>query len=364
MQHELLASVEELISATFLSTLEGRAIVEVCCAPFDSVDSVSGSRLLKVETNGGRGPRYVLKRISPEWDWIMRATSDDRARAVVSWQTGLLDRLPPSAVHGVIACARDGSGWAILMRDVGAGLIPSGDGVMDVPDNERFLGTMAAIHATFWNQPEAVDPALGFCELRHRYTELSPETGRREADRGSLATIPKLLLEGWPLLGTMVDPAVARVIGALLEDPQPLCDALSRFPQTVVHGNLKLGNLGIIRSRRPRVVILDWEVVGPAPPAVDLAWYLAVNSARLPVPKEDAIHFYRRSLAEHLGAGFDRSWWEPQLELALLGAFLQLGWAKAIGAARGTTDVIRARERAELAWWSERVRIGAKRLQA
>jgi len=362
MQRELLTSVEELISVEFFSALEGRAIAEVRVTPFDSVDSVSGSRLLRVEVNGGQGLRYVLKRISPEWDWIMRATDDHQARAVVSWQTGLLDRLPSNVVHGVIACARDGNGWAILMRDVGAALIPSGDDVISVSDNECFLATMAAIHASFWNQPEVVDPALGFCGLRYRYAELSPETGRREAERGRSATIPRLLLEGWGLLETVVDAAVAQVIGHLLEDPQPLCAALLRFPRTVVHGNLKLGNLGLFREERPRVVILDWEVVGPAPPAVDLAWYLAVNSARLPVTKEDAIFFYQRSLAERLGARFDRSWWEPQLELALLGAFLQLSWEKALGAAKGPTEAVRAREWAELAWWSERVRVGAKHL--
>ena len=362
MQRNLLASVEELISTDFLSDLENRSIAKVRCIPFDSVDSVSGSQLLRIETNDGDGPRYVLKRISPEWDWIMRATGDDRARAVVSWQTGLLDRLPSNVVHGVIACARDGNGWAILMRDVGAALIPPGDDVIEVSENECFLATMAAMHATFWNQPDAVDPALGFCALRHRYTELSPETGRREAERGSSATIPGLLLEGWGLLNTVVDPMVARVIHTLLEDPQPLCDVLRRFPQTVVHGNLKLGNLGLFREERSRVVILDWEVVGPAPPAVDLAWYLAVNSARLPVTKEEAILSYQHSLAERLGPRFDQSWWVPQLEIALLGGFLQLGWAKALGAVKGATEAIRGRERAELAWWAERVRVGAKHL--
>jgi hypothetical protein len=86
-------------------------------------------------------------------------------------------------------------------------------------------------------------------------------------------------------------------------------------------------------------VLLDWAVVGTAPPAVDLAWYLAVNSARLPVSREETIETYLRHLREALGDRLQLSWWEPQLDLALLGAFVQLGWPKIFGALRGAPGV-------------------------
>jgi aminoglycoside phosphotransferase (APT) family kinase protein len=108
-------------------------------------------------------------------------------------------------------------------------------------------------------------------------------------------------------------------------------------------------------------VLLDWAVVGLAPPAVDLAWYLAVNSARLPISKEATIDAYRDRLAGALGSRFDPAWWQPQLELALLGGFLQLGWPKAFGAVRGDAAT-QQRERAELTWWSRAVLAGAERL--
>ena len=79
-------------------------------------------------------------------------------------------------------------------------------------------------------------------------------------------------------------------------------------------------------------------MIGPAPPGVDLAWYLAVNSARLPVPKKAAIACFRRELERRLGNRFDEQWWQPQLELSLLGGFLQLGWAKVLGAARARAN--------------------------
>jgi hypothetical protein len=67
-------------------------------------------------------------------------------------------------------------------------------------------------------------------------------------------------------------------------------------------------------------------------------------------------------LRDVLGDRFARSWWEPQLDLALLGAFLQLAWPKVHGALFGEPPV-RAREQDELRWWSERVRRGASRLE-
>jgi hypothetical protein len=109
------------------------------------------------------------------------------------------------------------------------------------------------------------------------------------------------------------------------------------------------------------LVLLDWAFVGVAPPAVDLGWYLAVNSARLPVAREATIETFGHCLRDVLGDRFEPSWWEPQLDLAQLGAFVQLGWPKVLGALRGEPDV-RAREQDELRWWSERVLRGARRL--
>jgi hypothetical protein len=110
------------------------------------------------------------------------------------------------------------------------------------------------------------------------------------------------------------------------------------------------------------VVLLDWDRVSEGPAALDLAWYLAVNSTRLPESKEDSIACYRAALASRLDSVFSDDWWAPQLDLCLLGGFLQLGWPKLLGAALGD-DVTRAREQAELNWWSARVRAGARRLQ-
>ena len=136
--------------------------------------------------------------------------------------------------------------------------------------------------------------------------------------------------------GTVLAPAAAAVAGPLARDPGPLVEALAATPQTFVHSNWKLDNLGT--DDAGRAVLLDWEQPGRGPALSDLAWYLAINCRRLPVSKEESIAMYRAALE---AAGIDTgAWWERQLALCLLGALVQFGWEKALG---GYDE--------ELAWW-------------
>ena len=121
--------------------------------------------------------------------------------------------------------------------------------------------------------------------------------------------------------------------------------ALAATPQTFVHSNFKLDNLGT--DDAGRTVVLDWEQPGCGAPLSDLAWYLAINCRRLPQSKEASIAAYREELE---GCGIDTGpWWERQLALCLLGAMVLFGWEKALG---GYDE--------ELAWWeTESVRAAA-----
>jgi hypothetical protein len=357
MKHQLYTSIDEMLTPKALSELAGQPVTAVRRLPLHSDDSKSGSHFLMVETNGGQGQRYILKRISMEWDWIMRATDDHLCRSVTLWQHGLYDRLPAEIEHGVVSCATEGSGWAILMRDVEAALLPYAR--FDGADNEHILDAMAALHATFLALPDLADPMLGLCNLRHVYTFHSPQTGRREA--GGPDGHPRLILEGWDMLQTMIEPDVKDVIYELLENPQPLCNALSRYPQTLLHGDWRQANLGLLRGEPTQVILLDWQLAAVAPPAVELARYLGTTSALLPISKEAAIAYYQQSLAYRLGDRFEESWWRPQLELGLLGGFLQDGWAIALKATHWSEgDGARDHWQADVAWWSEQVRTGVK----
>lgn len=113
--HDLYPSVDELLAPTAFRDYLGRPVVAVRVRPLRSDGGVSGSALSAVEAIDGQGKvsRYVLKRTSPQWDWIMRATDDACGREVAVWRTGLLDRLPAALGHAVVAAARDGAGWAL-----------------------------------------------------------------------------------------------------------------------------------------------------------------------------------------------------------------------------------------------------------
>jgi hypothetical protein len=355
MPHKPFANLDALLTPETLSNLAGSAIGSVRSLPLIGGHAASGSHLLAIETNGGKGPRFVVKRASSDWDWIMRATDDRVGREALAWTSGLLDRLPPEVEHSIFACARDEGGWAILMRDIGDALFPPHDPYLGLPiaaaDDTRILDALAAMHARFWDDASAADPALGFCTPEARYRAFSPQTGRHEASGTDF--YPRIIREGWDLLPNLIDPGVADLIAGLADDPGPLTSALARYPQTVVHGDPRPPNLGLLRdgSQAPRVVLLDWQFVGPSAPAVDLAWYLYTSGPGRPGVQDAVIGCYRECLASRLGSRFGEAWWRPQLELSLLGQMIRSAQDMAWAAVRHESASVRQWANAELAWW-------------
>lgn len=367
MPYTLHTNVDELLSPLALSRFAGRPVSSVQIRPLTPDFAKSGSRISLVETNDGAGPRFVLKCVSCAWDWLMRATEDETCRSVTLWQHGVLDRLPPVIDHAVVACAHHGEGWAILMRDVGEALYVNRP--FSPEANRRFLDAMAAMHAAFLEDMTLCDYTLSLCRLEHVYGMFSPRTGHREA--GGPDELPRRILEGWETVERVADRDVARLTLELLADLTPLCDALGRYPHTLVHGDWRHANQGLIDAPHvasridapraaPRVVLLDWQLAAFAPPAVELGRYLGANAALLPGTKEESLDYYRARLASLLGPRFSESWWRPQLALGLLGGFVQDGWAMALKATTWHVGAdARERWRADLCWWSERVREGA-----
>jgi len=352
MQHVLYDSVDEMLAPETLSDLVGQSISSVRCAPFER-NGNSGSQLLAVETDEGQGPRYVLKRVSLEWDWGMRVTGDRRCRSVTLWQYGLLDQVSHAIEHTIIACARDQAGWAILMRDVSGTFLQRAS--VSRREYERVLDGLAVLHSTFWGAAILGDPALGLCDPAQFLTCLSPE---RLCDERQAHAFVSDILEGWALLETMVDADVVEVVRGLHRDPGPLCRALARTPRTLVHGDVFPGNLGLMGSTRAKVVLLDWQLATALPPAVDLTQCL--SDLRV-MDKEGAIAHYRHSLARRLGNRYDASWWRPQLVLGALAFFVSRGFAMPLFAERWSdSEDERAQQRANLAWFAEQVRAAVK----
>jgi Phosphotransferase enzyme family len=303
--------------------------------PIADAPGKSGAVLERLEIDG---EPYILKHLDLSDDWTMRASGSLRGAPLELWRRGILDRLPNCLNQPIVAAAPEGrsgdgrsGGCAVLMRDVGRWLVPVSDNPIPLSQHRRFLAHMAALHASFWD----CGPEVDVVPTMHRYLELSPWMAEAEAAIGSDHLVPQLVAKGWPLLAD-VAPAAAAVASPLARDPGPLVEALAATPQTFVHSNWKLDNLGSDDSGR--TILLDWEQPGRGAAASDLAWYLAINCRRLPQSKEDTIAAYRAALED---CGVDTEpWWGIQLSLSLLGALVQFGWEKALG---GYDE--------ELAWW-------------
>jgi hypothetical protein len=306
-------------------------------------DGKSGVGLERVEIDARP---YVVKHLRRSADWLMRATGDLIPRNVTLWRSGWLRRMPDCIDHTMVGAAwhhaAGGPGGAILMRDVGEWLLPEGDAEIPLVQHLRFLDHLAQMHVAFWD----CDDPIGLLDVTTRYLCFGPWLAETEIARGGDHPVPtRFVPEGWRRFWSRA-PRSAAILSSLFDDPTPLIVALEQTPRTLVHGDCKAGNLG--SHADGRTILIDWAFPGVGPPCSDLAWYLCLNRARLPQPKDDAIDAYRDALERHGIA--TEPWWDRQLGLCLVGALLQFGWEKALGD--------RDEDVAELEWWDTRAARG------
>lgn len=310
--------------------------------PVFTGDGKSGSSIERLAIDG---ERFVLKQLHPDQDWIARTLGDLCCWPVRLWSSGLLDQIPASIDHTVVdavaGLGRNGWGGALLMRDVTPWLVPEGDTVVTMDQHRRFLEHMAELHVRFWGFEDAV----GLLSLTGRYQFFCSGMVDVERALGWPQTVPRIAEQGWDRFAALSHPGVRAAL-ELRQEPEPLVAALAATPQTFLHGDWKMGNLGTHPDGR--TILLDWAYPGQGPAAADLAWYLALNAARLPEPKEAAVDAYRAALEGHGVATSE--WWERQLALAMLGEVVHFGWEKVFGAED------------ELGWWLARAEEGARLL--
>ena len=311
-------------------------------APLGGTDGKSGATLERVVIDG---EPFILKQMHPDHDWTMRGFGDLGCRPVEVWTSGLLDAMPPTIDHAVVGAAaglgRNGWGGALLLHDVSEHLVPEGDSPLSLADHRQLLDHLADMSATFWG----ADGTPDLLSLESRWSAFNPGWMAAEEGLGWPDPVPKIARDGWALFAERAPADVLDLVDALRHDIDPLVRAVRQTPLTFLHGDWKLGNLGVAPGR---TVLLDWTYPGIGPIGYELAWYLAINRARLPESKEESIDALRGSLEQR---DIDTTgWWEAQLELCLLGALVQFGWEKV----HDTAD--------ELGWWCDRAREGARRL--
>lgn len=299
--------------------------------PFDS-DGLSGALLERGRLDDGTP--VIIKHVEPAHDWLMQATGDS-GRVVALWEEGVFDRLPRSVEHAMLDVRSTPSGAIVVMRDMSPFMFGD-DGSRLRSSHRRMLAAAAAIHQAF-----DAPPRTQLCALRDLFAVLSPQSAARFApDNG----VPREAVDGWSRFADVVPRDVCEAVSAVHDEPDRLADTLLARPCALLHGDLKMSNLG---ATDDSVVIVDWGTVTTwAPPAVEYAWYLAVNGAALGASHDELLADIRQT-----DAGSD----DVALRLALLGALSQLGWAKALGATSDDTET-RHRERGGLAWWCVQAR--------
>ncbi|HEY2304600.1 MAG TPA: phosphotransferase [Streptosporangiaceae bacterium] len=290
------------------------------------------------------GQAYFLKRLSPATDWIMRATGDHVHRPYLVWRAGIMDKAPGCIDHTVVAMEVAGKGddatLSVLMRDVGACLVPPGDTQVPLSQHAGFLAHMAELAAAFWGWSDDI----GLTTMPQRLRFFAPDNIAAELTAGDVPGPIAAAAEGWRRLPGL--SALLWDIATLVhERPEVVAAPLGRTPPTFLHGDWKMGNLGSYPDGR--TILLDWAYPGSGPACWDLCWYLALNRARLPEPKDAAIDRFRAALEEH-GISTD-PWWERQLDLCVIGIMATFGWEKALG------------DPGELHWWQDRVARAAER---
>lgn len=254
MLRPLYPSLEVMLRPEEISRLLAEDVTEVQVSDFSATSAYSGSAFLNVAVNGEPRPRLFVKRIDGTRDFMARVTSDDRCRSVTLWQHGLLDRFPPEISSAVIACATDEQGHAILMANVRDDLMAQG-ARMTAEDNDVTLDAMAALHAEFWLDPALLDPDLGLCSSDDiwGFLLLPPKrVAQILQEPPSLtdvnADVLHLILEGWEVLPDIIGAAGADRVQAMANAHPAPSDAMSRYPWTLIHDDVRDANLAV---RRP-----------------------------------------------------------------------------------------------------------------
>jgi hypothetical protein len=134
--------------------------------------------------------------------------------------------------------------------------------------------------------------------------------------------------------------------------------ALDDQPATLIHGDLKLANVGI--EAGGAVAVVDWQMVMLAPVAIELGWFLVSNVNALPLPPKEVLDRYWAARAR-LGA-VARAERTRQDDLAILVGLLLRGWRKGYDAEAGITLASGVPARDDLTWWCERAIEAADRV--
>jgi hypothetical protein len=329
--------------------------------PFPN-DGWSGATMTRMRSRGGER-RFILKRDSLERDWIARATADGPLLRE-AWFAAQAPALPLPVRAPYLGAGMDGEEVGILMPDL-TGILFDWNATLSLAQLDRVLVAMATLHSHPWDDALVRD-ADHWTPWRERLTLICrPSLERSGPARDAVAD---RLIPGWDAWDRLASPGAREMIAALAADPGRLLAALSTEPRTLLHGDLKLANVGIATDGA--VEIVDWQMVMAAPVAVELGWFLVSNVNALPLSADDVLerYFSALDLAGTSGPGDPDSRMtvvasrQRQVDLAILIGLLLRGWRKGADADAGVTLASGVRADDDLVWWCDRAVEAAHRI--
>jgi hypothetical protein len=329
--------------------------------PFPN-DGWSGASMTLLRRGGG--DRFVLKRDSPDRDWIARSTLDGPLLRE-AWFAAAGPALPSPLRAPYLGVARDGDDVAILMPDL-TGELLDWDAPISVETLDRVLAGVAELHAYPWTVRGVLDPGP-WCPIPERVTLICRSSLERPGPARD--AVADRILPGWDAFDRLAPVAVRELIHGLGRDPAPLIAALGTETSTLLHGDLKLANVGL--AANGSIDLVDWQMVLVAPVAIELGWFLVSNVAALPLPAEEVIDRYRSRLAwaildaqkEGRSVGGMIGLDDVGVDLAILVGLLLRGWRKGYDAEAGITLASGMSARDDVAWWCERAVAASARLR-
>jgi hypothetical protein len=281
----------------------------------------------------------VVKRVTPLGGWMGRATRDEQGRSARLWLDGQIARLPVQLDTAIQRVEEDDEGYLIYMRDVSEHLIGE-ERRLGADELYAVLGAAAGMHREFHGEdiPSATRP-------EDMLTIASPATVAREIDETDLA--PKQLPAGWEAFAVAAPDDVVAAVADLLADPAPLANALARDGLTLIHGDLRDDNMGVLGND---VFLIDWDLAAMATPGVELVWFLLEDAWRADLSREEIV---AQALAAE-GALLD----ERGLALGALAGMCTFGWLLGHSAVIHPDPAEQAWARDELAFWTPLARAG------
>ena len=321
--------------------------------PFPN-DGWSGATLSLLRR--GDGDRFVLKRDSLARDWIAQAT-DDGPILREAWFAAHGPTLPSPIRAPYLGAGVDGHEFGILMPDL-TGVLFDWDAPISVEDLDRILGGLAEFHGYPWSVPGVLESGP-WCPIPERLTLICRATLERPG--AARDAVGERILPGWDAFDRRAPSESRELIHSLGDDPRPLVDALATMPSTLIHGDLKLANVGI--EPGGTIDLVDWQMVTVAPVAVELGWFLVSNVASLPFPPDDVLTRYHAATVNQGVAGEPTvAAWQAQTDAAILVGLLLRGWRKGADAEAVLTLASGVSAADDLAWWCDRALEAAGRI--